>query len=313
MPCQPPRSAALTWSILGAGSLGSLWAMRLAAAGLEVQLLLRDPQRLADYQRAGGLTLEQPGRCITRRLPARLLAEAPPLQRLLLACKAYDAAALAERLAPHLQPGAEILLLQNGLGSQQAVAAALPGVRCIAVSSTEGAHRRRDFHCVQAGAGNNWLGDLSGGPAPHWLAELQRAGIPAQWCSDILARLWRKLAINCAINPLSVLQDCRNGGLLAQRAPLEALCDELQQLLIAAEQSAAAEGLKAEVWRIIEATAANYSSMHQDVAAGRRTEVDYLLGHACREAARLGLALPHLSALQRQLAAHLTARGLPTH
>ena len=51
--------------------------------------------------------------------------------------------------------------------------------------------------------------------------------------------------------------------------------------------------------------------MHQDVAAGRRTEIAYLLGHACREAARLGLRLTQLPALHAELRSHLAARGLP--
>jgi 2-dehydropantoate 2-reductase len=39
-----------------------------------------------------------------------------------------------------------------------------------------------------------------------------------QWSTDILTRLWRKLALNCAINPLTVLHDCQNGGLLGHLA-----------------------------------------------------------------------------------------------
>ncbi len=71
-----------------------------------------------------------------------------------------------------------------------------------------------------------------------------------------------------------------------------ALCAELTLLLRAAGQDAAALDLHAEVLRVIDGTAANYSSMHQDVARGRRTEIAYLLGHACLEAARLGLEPP---------------------
>ena len=40
----------MTWHILGAGSLGSLWAARLGRAGLPVRLILRDRQRLRRYQ-----------------------------------------------------------------------------------------------------------------------------------------------------------------------------------------------------------------------------------------------------------------------
>lgn len=52
---------------------------------------------------------------------------------------------------------------------------------------------------------------------PAWLADLRQAGIAHDWSLDILSRLWRKLALNCAINPLTVLHDCRNGE--TARAP----------------------------------------------------------------------------------------------
>ncbi len=292
----------MTWHILGAGSLGSLWACRLARAGLPVCLLLRDRQRLADYQRAGGLTLIEHGQAQCYALPAECVTAHSPIQRLLLACKAYDALPAARLLAPRLQPGAELLLLQNGLGSQQAVADSLPGVRCLAASSTEGAFRQADFQVVFAGQGHTWLGDLRGASAaPSWLAELQQAGIAHSWSDDILSRLWRKLAINCAINPLSVLHDCRNGQLRDHQEALQTLCQALQQLLQACGQSSAAQGLLAEVMQVIAATAANFSSMHQDVSQGRRTETDYLLGYACQQARLHGLHLAVLEDLLQRL------------
>ena len=64
---------------------------------------------------------------------------------------------------------------------------------------------------------------------------------------------------------------------------------------------------------MIHATAANYSSMYQDVANARRTEISYLLGYACAQAHAQALDLPHLQALQQRLLDHLRARGLPRH
>ena len=302
----------MTWHILGAGSLGTLWAARLARAGRPVRLLLRNPQRLADYRAAGGLTLVEQGHSLHLALPAEGLDDPAPIRRLLLACKAYDALPAVQALAPRLVPGAEVILLQNGLGSQEAVAARLPQARCILASSTEGAYRDGDFRVVFAGQGHTWLGDPQDATPPAWLDELRAAGIPHQWSADIQARLWRKLALNCAINPLTVLLDCRNGGLNAHGQDVATLCDELARLLHACGQASAAEGLHAEVRRVIQATAENFSSMHQDVARGRRTEISYLLGYACATAQRLGLELPRLHALQRRLRAHLAARGLPT-
>lgn len=84
------------------------------------------------------------------------------------------------------------------------------------------------------------------------------------------------------------------------------------RLLVACGQHAAAEELESDVWRVVEATAANYSSMHQDVRLGRRTEIAYLLGHACTTADALGVAVPRLHDLHDRLREYLGLRGLPT-
>jgi 2-dehydropantoate 2-reductase len=300
------------WHVLGVGSLGSLWATRLARAGLPVRLILRDPARLAAYEAIGGLTLVEQGQAHFLTIPAQTFDAVEPIERLLVACKAYDAETAVARLAPRLSANAEIILLQNGLGSQDLVAAKVPQARCIFASSTEGAFRDGDWRVVFAGHGYTWLGDASRPTPPTWLDELQSSGIPHQWTPDILTRLWRKLALNCAINPLTVLHDCRNGGLQAHQCEVAMLCAELTDVLDRCGQPAAAEDLHTEVERVIHATAANYSSMYQDVAHGRRTEISYLLGHACAVAARHQCPTPYLTQLQTRLVSHLQARGLPT-
>jgi 2-dehydropantoate 2-reductase len=301
-----------TWHILGAGSLGTLWATRLARAGAPVRLILRDSARLQAYETAGGLTLVEHGEAQRYAVPAETADSNDPIQRLLVACKAYDAEAAVARLAPRLAPGAELILLQNGLGSQDAVAAQAPQARCIYASSTEGAFRDGDWRVVFAGHGFTWLGDASHPVAPIWLEDLDAAGIPHQWSTEILTKLWRKLALNCAINPLTVLHDCHNGGLQAHHCEVATLCGELTELLERCGQPAAAENLPAEVERVIQATAANFSSMYQDVASRRRTEISYLLGYACRVAARHQLNLPHLKQLEARLIDHLHRLGLPS-
>jgi 2-dehydropantoate 2-reductase len=276
-----------------------------------VKLILRDQTSLTRYRAAGGLTLVEDGQANLHPIAAETPSHGAPIRRLLVACKAYDAEEATAALAPRLAAGAEIILLQNGLGSQEAVAARLPRARCVFASSTEGAFREGDFRVVYAGRGHTWLGVQGERRTPEWLEDLQAADIPHQWTHDILAKLWRKLALNCAINPLTVLHDCRNGGLRDWPQEVAGLCAELAELLRQAGQPEAAEDLHAEVLRVIDGTAANYSSMYQDVAQGRRTEIAYLLGHACAQAERLQLRLPRLDDLQQRLREHLAARGLP--
>jgi len=279
---------------------------------LPVRLIVRDAQRLEAFQAAGGLTLVEHGTANTYDIPGETPDSREPISRLLVACKAYDAEKAVAQLAPRLTPDAELILLQNGLGSQDAVAALVPQARCVSASSTEGAFRDGDWRVVFAGHGYTWLGDAGHPVAPIWLDDLVAAGIPHEWSTDILTRLWRKLALNCAINPLTVLHNCRNGGLQAHQCEVATLCGELAELLERCGQPAAAENLQQEVERVIHATAANYSSMYQDVANQRRTEITYLLGHVCKVAERHQLNLPHLHQLQQRLIGHLHSLGLPS-
>ncbi|KPW62157.1 2-dehydropantoate 2-reductase [Pseudomonas caricapapayae] len=311
----PQRASQMTaiWHVLGAGSLGCLWAARLARTGLPVRLILRSADRLAAYNGSGGrVTLVENDTAHMYSVEAQTAEHRQPIERLLVTCKAYDAEHAVAQLSARLAAHADVILLQNGLGSQDAVAAHVPLARCLFASSTEGAFLESDWRVRFAGHGFTWLGDVSNPQAPALLQDLHDSGIPHEWTPDILTRLWRKLALNCAINPLTVLHDCRNGGLLEHVCEVATLSAELTDLLNCCGQPAAAQGLYDEVLRVIHATAANYSSMYQDVLHGRRTEISYLLGYACAAATRHRCPAPHLQQLQSRLTAHLARKGLRT-
>ena len=303
----------MLWHIQGAGSLGCLWAARFAAAQQPVRLILRDSETLARYQLNGTVRISDAHRKATLAYP--ISAQQPdhpePIKNLLLACKAYDAEAAIQQVAHRLNKDSLVVLLQNGLGSQQAVQALLPNTQCIAASSTEGAYLAEPFHSVFAGQGAIWLGSLNNAAEPQALIEHCRAAqIPCSWSADISQRLWRKLAINCAINPLTVIHDCSNGALTQQASLINTLCEELQLLLSAAGQADAALDLQQQVWHVIEQTAANSSSMRQDVHHQRRTEVSYMTGFACAQSIALECSTPTLHALHAQLQQFLTLQGL---
>lgn len=299
--------------ILGGGSLGLLWAARFARAGIDVRLILHTPQTLARWQeRDNRLLLEQHGQVQTLTVSAEPADASLPISRLIVATKAWAVAPALESIAPRLQPDSQLLLLQNGLGSQQAASARFRDLRVLYASVTDGAWRRADNHVVWAGTGQTLIGDPQHGPLPAWLELLSQARIDWHWKPDILATLWLKLAINCAINPLSALHDCPNGEVAEHAgADFAPLLTELYALLVSQGLKLSLSELEQRIRGVIAATAANSSSMRQDLRAGRRTEIDYILGHAWRSARQAGLLTPVLDSLYHRLQTHLSRSGLP--
>ena len=297
------------WLIVGAGALGQLFAAALAPTH-PVILLGRHPAPPAIRLR----TLEGRDRQIA--LPRGQLNdwadrpagnEAPAL--VVLATKSHDAQAALDALAPRLAPATPLLLLQNGFRSQPDITERWAGpVLC--ASTTEAAYRPGPDpdsllpDVVHAAAGQTWIGDLAArhrALAASVAERLTRAGITAAPCRDIRQRLWQKLAINAVINPLTASHRVRNGELAAPRfrPRIVALVAEIAQIMQAEGVLPPDAGWQAFVDAVIEATAANRSSMLQDVLAGRPTERDAILGPLIEAGRRHGLEVATIDALYR--------------
>lgn len=301
--------------VLGAGSLGLLWAARLAEAGMDVRVILRDTQALERWQTAGSRILfEHAGHQRWVTLPAQLPdSHEQPVRTLILATKAYNAAAALHSVAERLTSGAVILTLQNGMGSQQAASLAYPQQQVLYASVTDGAWMPAPRHIIWAGRGTTQIGDPDANPCPASLAQLDRRVVDWQWQPQILPVLWQKLAINCAINPYTALHDCSNGGVASMASEqLPLLIRELHALLALHVPDYTLGELSERIYQVIEKTANNSSSMRQDVHARKRTEISYITGFARRAARQSGLATPVLDDLHRALETHLATLGLPT-
>ena len=299
--------------VLGAGSLGLLWAARLAGAGFEPRIILRDQTALAAWRAAGSrIALQERDDVRWFSVSAELAAACSPIDRLIVATKAYSVVDALRSVADRLHRGSEVLLLQNGLGSQQHACQLLPQHRLLFASVTDGAWLADRQTLVWAGKGMTRIGDPNGRPEPEWFDLLLSHGFACQWEAEILPVLWEKLAINCVINPFTALHNCPNGSVptvAGDRLPM--LVSELQTLLFKQGMASVALRLPDTLADVIQRTAANSSSMRQDLAAGRQTEIDYMLGFACRSAREAGLQLAELERLYAALQALLVSRGLP--
>ncbi|HET9952248.1 MAG TPA: 2-dehydropantoate 2-reductase [Candidatus Eisenbacteria bacterium] len=299
-----PRTAV---AVVGAGALGTLLAARLSAAGTSVRVLVRRPERAATLRRdaPGALAVDRPASLF----PARLL---------FLCVKSYQTdsaiATLAETPAAGLD-ATPMISLQNGWGHMDRLQSAFPGASLAAGTTTLGAFWDAEgaFHESLDGLTTFAPWTASAGPACDEAVSLFRAAkLRAEKGANARDTLWRKLVLNVAVNPVTAVHDVRNGALLEVPA--------LHALAAAAAREAAAVGAarghlaapydpEPLLDALLHDTADNRSSMAEDVAHGRPTEADAIVGAVLREGAAAGIPTPVVASLAERLRAADRPRG----
>lgn len=309
------------WHVLGAGAMGCLWAGALSSntQALPACLLLRDADALACFP--GEITIESandtPHKIPVNASTGAVLSQSgTKITHLLVTTKAQDVMSAIGAVRHCIADNAVIILLQNGIRAQLAANAALTTQQVFAMSTSHGVWMRAAYHAVHAGMGEAWLGSLSSShliDTRLLLRQLPQKTMNIHPDDNIIHRLWFKFAINCAINALTVIYDCNNGGLLALKARktmLLALCAEIQELFERFPETPQLADLTGAVVHVLNVTATNVSSTLQDIRRGRPTEINELNGYLCELARLHGVPSP---LNQRVLdAVKMAERALPT-
>ncbi|MDO6592685.1 2-dehydropantoate 2-reductase [Neptuniibacter sp. 1_MG-2023] len=278
------------WHILGAGAIGSLWACHLTDLGFPVSLILRNQTKVNLFQQQNSIVLAGQHYPMTAEL-----ASAPEtIKQLLITTKSVDTENAFKSIKSRLDPHAKIIVLQNGMGSQQWIQSQCPHADVVWASTTDGAWLKTPFNVQHAGRGVTQIG------APNqtytWVDDLIKGGfLNVVQDKNIALTLWRKLAINCAINPLTAIFDCKNGELINNPdylSTMAAICREVELVAHAFDIDLFDGPLIEQACHVAGITAENYSSMLQDVRQGRQTEIDSITGYLCRQAKARSIPVP---------------------
>lgn len=277
-------------AIIGAGAVGSYHGALLALAGHPVTMIGR-PAHVA-AMRAKGLRLHKDGGTRTARVEATVEPAGARGAELVLVCvKSDDTEAAGAALAPHVAPAATVLSLQNGVDNAERLAAVLgravvPAAVYVAVA-TPG-----PGEVTHHGRGELVIGD---GPDSRQIAALfAGAGIPTEVSGDLRAVLWTKLTVNCAYNALCAITQTPYGRMIAVEGARAAMADIVAECraVAAALGVTLPETILDIVYGVATSMSDQFSSTAQDLARGRRSEIEHLNGAVVREAERLGLAAP---------------------
>jgi 2-dehydropantoate 2-reductase len=282
--------------VVGCGAVGSLFAAHLAQLD-EVEVLAYDLSR--DHVGAinrEGLRIVGREELVGEVQAFSDAASLPPSDYGIVATKSYMTEPAIAATAHCFQDG-WVASVQNGVGNEEVLAAHVP--RVILGTTFPAGHIVGPGVVAMDTGGETWLGpfgqDASILPATERLAHLcTTSGMPTKALPDARGAQWNKLIFNAATNPLGALTGLSHGQVCEQPA-LRAL---VSVLIAEARTVAAALGItldddpEALVDHAATVAYGHKSSMLQDVAARRRTEIDSLNGGIAALGRRCGVPTP---------------------
>ena len=289
--------------IVGPGALGTIFGAALARAGHEVSFLGRPsavdgtgPRRHRQLRSLKGRVESVP---VTISTDPSIVREADAL---IILVKTFDTVAAMECIKPHVQPGLPVLTLQNGLGNADVIRRILgDGPRVLPGVTSQAGTRASDGVVVHTGAGPTLIGYTSEEDVPvarRLAALFSAAGLPAAVVPDIDREIWRKAAVNAAVNGLTALGGFPNGAIVDHPDLLDA-AETIAEEAAAVARARGFElgGMRASLMETARATARNRSSMLQDIEAGRPTEVEAIHGAIQEAAASAGVGTPAIDVI----------------
>lgn len=287
--------------IVGLGALGSLWATKLQQAGHDVLAISRDHS-----QRSISIALDEQ---VKNEIPANDLPQLRTCQAIIITVKSTQVKQAIEPLFNYLPSNIPLIFLHNGMGAVDQLSEQWNHYPLFLATTTQAAFKPNTQQVKHTGIGQTLIGPYKKttiqfpSQIDSLVAALHCALPEVQWQSNIQSSLWKKLAINCVINPMTAIHQCKNGDLLLPKyqTDIDALITECYQVMYAEEQSTSVTELSQLIKQVMHSTRENYSSMYQDRYHQRTTEIDFITGFLLQKAEKHRILCPHHRALFQQI------------
>lgn len=281
--------------LVGTGALATLFAARLSEAGHSVHMLGTWKNGLKALQENGARIVDANGNERAYKVHATDdLREVSSAKHALVLVKSWQTERAANQLKELLASDGLAITLQNGMGNKETLIRDLGTGRVSLGITTTGATLLGPGLVKMGGEGvisleqNQALGPLE--------AALRSSNFNVQVVDDAQSLIWGKLVINAAINPLTALLQVPNGELLSRpkaRKMMGALARETAEVAMAERVHLPFSNPVDAAEDVARKTAANLSSMFQDMRRGAPTEIDAICGAVARRGEKHGIKTPY--------------------
>jgi 2-dehydropantoate 2-reductase len=216
----------------------------------------------------------------------------------LVCVKTTDTDETARLLAPRVGHRARVISLQNGVDNVERMHAAA-GLEPLAAAVYVAAEMAGPGHVRQSSRGDLVIGDplrkASGEELSRLVELFSRADIPCIVSDDIKAALWKKLVLNCTYNAISALSRARYGRIVRDPGTRILLTRAAAETVAVANAAGIKIDLEEQIaagLKLGEIMPDALSSTAQDIARGKRTEIDSLNGYVASLGEKLGVPTP---------------------
>jgi 2-dehydropantoate 2-reductase len=297
------------FAVFGIGGVGGYFAAILARAGYPVSVVTRGAH--LEAIRRNGLRVLSPRGDFTTTVETASdkPEEIGPVDAVILAVKAWQVPAAANAMRPLLTPMSKVLPLQNGVEATEQLQQVLgPGhalmglCRIIASVESPGCIRHGGLDPTIA------LGEPDGSPLSadaRALAEaLKTAGVIVHEPTDIQAALWEKLLFIAALSGTGAVARSTIGEVRACPPTRELLATLMDEVAAVAHSHGIrlSEGVVSRALAFVDASPADgTASMQRDIAAGRPSELEAIIGAVIRFGDQGGVPTPAMDYVHASL------------
>ena len=295
-------------AVIGAGAMGGLYASKLQAVP-DAEVCLVAAGERAERLRAEGLTINGQRHDFPVVEPG---AATEPAELVVVAVKYPALTGALDQLAGQIGPGTIVISLLNGITSEAEIAARFPEAHVLLSMTVEVDPVRHGSTINYTRLGRIDLGEARN-PIP-WSEPvrfvtniLSRAGLVWQVPEDMTRQLWWKFLINVGVNQVTAVLGAPYAVVQRVDSPARALMLAAQREVIAVAQEHGVDLGSSDLGSWLEVLArlgpGQYTSMAQDVLAGRPTEADVFGGVMRRLGAEVGVPVPVNTVLHQLLTA----------